>query len=91
MFELQGDLLEMITNQNHNVDLANLSDKNVKFEFAKEQYSDEKAPGNKILRDRSLVWLLKSLAILASGFSTIFLPQNPIELCDRLKLLLREK
>ena len=35
--------------------------------------------------------MLKSPAIMASGVSTIFLPENPIELCDRLKLLLQQK
>ena len=28
---------------------------------------------------------------MASGISTIFLPENPNELCDRLKFLLQEK
>ena len=28
---------------------------------------------------------------MASGISTIFLPENPNELCDRLKLLLQQK
>ena len=37
--------------------------------------------------------LLKSpgLMVSASGISTIFLSENPNELCDRLKLLLQEK
>ena len=35
--------------------------------------------------------MLKTLAIKASGNSTNFLPEKPIELCDRIKLLLQEK
>ena len=43
-------------------------------------------------RDESLIRLLKSPAIMASGISkTIFLSSDPNELCDRIKLLLQEK
>ena len=48
-FELQGDILKMITTRNYNVDLAHLSDKNLMFEFAKEVYFAEKASGIKKL------------------------------------------
>ena len=41
--------------------------------------------------DRSLIKLLKSPALMASGFSTIFLPSDPDEICHRLNLLLQEK
>ena len=54
-------------------------------------YFDERAPGNKSGRDRSLIRLLKSLAIMSSGISTIFSSSNSFELCDSLKLLLQEK
>ena len=48
--------------------------------------------GNKSDRDKSMVRLLKSPAIMASGFSkTIFLSSDADELCNRLKLLLQEK
>ena len=50
--------------------------------------------GNKSIRDRSLIKILKSPAIIisTSGISkTIVLPSDPNELCDRLKLLLQEK
>ena len=90
-FELKGDLLKMITNTKFNVDLASLSDKKLMYEFAKEMHFDLKAPGNKSTRDRKLVKLLESPAIMASGITTIFLSENPNELCDRLKLLLQEK
>ena len=62
----------MITNKNYYVDLASLSDKKLMYVFAKEMYFDVKATGNKATRDRTLVKLLKSTAIMASGISTIF-------------------
>ena len=40
---------------------------------------------------RTLLKLLKSSAIMASGVTTIYLSENPDELCNRLKLLLQEK
>ena len=53
---------------------------------------DERRVGNKSTRDRTLIKLLKSPGIMASGISkTIFLSSHPDELCDRLKLLLQEK
>ena len=91
-FELKGDLLKMITNKNFNVDLASLSDKKLLYDFAKEMHFDTKAQGNKSTRDRTLIKLQKSPAIIASGVSkTIFLSSDPDELCNRLKLLLQEK
>ena len=91
-FELKGDLLKMITNKNYNVDLASLSDKKLMYDFAKEMHFDERRVGNKSIRDRKLIKLLNSPAIMASGVSkTLFLSSDPNELCDRLKLLLQEK
>ena len=91
-FELKGDLLKMITNKNYNVDHASLSDKKLMYDFAKEMHFDLKAQGNKSTRDRTLIKLLKSPAIMASGVSnTIFLSFDADELCNRLKLLLQEK
>ena len=58
-------------------------------DFAKEMFFDVKATGNRSTRDRSLIRLLKSPAVLASGISTLFLPEKPNELCDGLKLLLQ--
>ena len=90
-FELQGDLLKMITNNNYNVDLANLSDKKLLFDFAKEKYFDEKALGNKSTSDKSLRRLFNPTGIMAFGVSTIFSNENPDELCKRLNLLQQEK
>ena len=93
-FELTGDLLEMITNSKFNVDLASLADKKLMYDFAEEMNFDQKAAGNKSVRDRKLIKLLKSpgLIVSAPGVSkTIFLSSDPDELCNRLKLLLQEK
>ena len=93
-FELKGDLLEMITNNKFNVDLASLSDKKLMYDFAKEMHFDPKASGNKSTRDRKLIKVLNSPGLMASasGISkTIFLSSDPDELCEKLKLLLQEK
>ena len=55
---------------------------------------DTKAQSNKSTRDRTLIKLLKSTGLLVSACGICkrrFLPSDPNELCDRLKLLLQEK
>ena len=50
--------------------------------------------GNKSTRGRTLIKLLKSPGSTISAsdiLSTIFLPSDPHELCDRLTFLLQEK
>ena len=59
--------------------------------FGKELKFNTKQKGLKSNRDISLINLPKSPAIMTSGSSAIFLSENPIEHCDRLKLLLQEK
>ena len=82
----------MITNKNYNVDLASLKDKKLLHDCAKEMNFDIKAQDNKSARDRTLIKILTSPSIKASGVSkTIFLSPDPYELCDRLKLLLQGK
>ena len=55
-------------------------------------YFDEKALGNKNTWDKSPIRLLQSPAIMASGISRMFLPENPNELVGvRSKLLLQGK
>ena len=54
-------------------------------------YFDVKAPGNKSTRDRTLIKILKTPAIMACGISTIFLPSDSSKLCDRLNFLLEKK
>ena len=91
-FKLEGDLLETITNYDFNVDHSNQQDRKLIYEFAKEMNFNIKEKGNKSDRDKSIIGLLKSPAIMASVVSkTIFLSSDGNELCDRLKLLLQEK
>ena len=92
VFELKGELLKMITNKSYNVNHASLSDKKLMYDFAKEMNFDKSRVGNKSTRDRTLITLLNSPVIMASGISkTIILSSDPDELCERLKLLLQEK
>ena len=90
-FELQGDLLKMITNKNCNIDLANLTEKKILYEFGIELYFDERALGKKTNTDKSPIRLLKSPAIKTPGISTIFPSGNFNEFCDRSKLSLQKK
>ena len=89
-FELKRDLLK-ISNENFNVDLASLQDQKLMYDFAEETNFDMKAQGNKSTRDRTLIKLLISPAIMASGISIVFLLSDPDELCNRIKLFLLEK
>ena len=92
VFKLDGYLLESITNYDFNVDHSNQKDRKLVYEVAKEMNFNIRQKGNKSDRDKSIVRLLKSPAIMASGISkTIFLPSDPDELCNRLKLILKEK
>ena len=59
-------------------------------EFGKEMKFDVKQKGQKSGRDKSLIKLIKSPAIMASGFSTTFLPSDSDELWERRKLSLQE-
>ena len=91
-FRLEGDLLKVITNYKFNADYSSLQDKKLIFEFAKEMNYDTKSTGRPSTRHTSIIKILESPAIMASGISkTIFLSSDPDELCERLKLLLQEK
>ena len=68
-FELQGDLLEMITNKIYKADVASLSDKKLLYDLAEEMNLDLKAEGNKSTRDRTLTKLLKSPGLMVSASS----------------------
>ena len=77
-FELKENLLKMIFKKNYNVDLASLADKKLMYDFAKEMHFDVRGQGRKSTRDGTLINLLKSPAIMASGVSnTIFLSSDP--------------
>ena len=66
-FELKGELLKMITNKIHNVDLASLAKKKLMYDSAKEMSFDVKAQGNKSNRDRTLLKSLKSPGFMVSA------------------------
>ena len=91
-FRLEGDLLKLITNYKFNADHSSPQDKKLIYEFAKEMNYDTKSTGRPSVRHTSIIKILESPAIMASGISkTIILSSDPNELCDRLKLLLQEK
>ena len=91
-FRLEGDLLKLITNYKFNADHSSPQDRKLIYEFAKEMNYDTKSTGRPSTRYTSIIKILESPAIMASGVSkTIFLSSDPNELCDRLKLLLQEK
>ena len=52
---------------------------------------DTKSTGRPSTRHTSIIKILESPAIMASGISKTILSSDPNELCDRLKLLLQEK
>ena len=91
-FRLEGDLLKLITNYKFNADHSSPQDKKLIYEFAKEMNYDTKSTGRPSVRHTSIIKILETPAIMASGISkTIILSSDPNELCDRLKLLLQEK
>ena len=91
-FKLEGDLLETVTNYDSNVDHSNPQDQKLIYEFGKEMKFDIKQKGRKSNRDKSMIRLLKSPRIMASGISNkIILSSNTDELCDRMNMLLQEK
>ena len=91
-FRLEGDLLKVITNYKINADHSSPQDKKLIYEFAKEMNYDTKSTGRPKTRHTSIIKILESPAIMASGISkTIFSSSDPDELCERLKLLLQEK
>ena len=91
-FKLEGDLLKLITDNKFNADHSSTQDKKLIYEFAKEMNYDTKSPGRPSIRHDSVVKILNSPAIMASGVSNIIiLSSDPNELCDRLRLLLQEK
>ena len=91
-FRLEGDLLKVITIYKFNIDHSSPQDKKLIYAFAKEMNYDTKSTGRPNIRHNSIIKILDSPAIMASGISrTIFLSSDADELCERLKLLLQEK
>ena len=81
-FKLDGDLLETMSNYDFNVSLSNPKDQKLLYEFGKEKNFNIKQKGRDSDRDRTLIKLYKSPAIIVSGVTTIFLSENPNEICD---------
>ena len=91
VFQLEGDLLKVMTNNKFNVDRSNQQDRKIIYEFAKEMNYDVKSIGRPGVRHKSMIRLLNQPTIMASGFTKTILSSDPDELCDRLRLLLQEK
>ena len=90
-FKLDGDLLQTMTSYDFNVNNSDPKDQKLNHEFAKEMNFNIKEKGQKSDRDEELIKLLKSPAIMASGFSNILiLSSDPDDICNRLDLLLQE-
>ena len=90
-FKLDGDLLETTTIYIINVSHSDPKDQKPIYEFGKEMNFNIRQKGRKSNRDKSVIKLLKSPAIMASGTSkTIFSSSDPDELCNRLKLLIQK-
>ena len=61
------------------------------FDFMDETHFRIHSRG-KSLRNRNLIKIyFNKINLLASGLRTIFHPEDPNELCDKLKLILQEK
>ena len=72
-------------NYKNNVDHSKQQDRKINYEFGKELKFDIKQKGRPSKRDRSLLRLIDSTAIMASGILTVFLPSDPDNLGDKLK------
>ena len=70
-FEIQEDLLKMMTYKNYFVDLAFLSDNKLTYDFAKQIYVDIRALGKEGMRDKSPIRLFKSPAIIDLSMNQI--------------------
>ena len=68
-FRLEGDLLKVVTNYKFNADHSSPQDKKLIYEFAKEMNYDTKSTGRPSTRHTSIIKILESPAILASGIS----------------------
>ena len=61
------------------------------YEFAKEVYFDKKTLLYRNTRDKPIIRMLESLAIIASWIFTVISPKNLDQLYDRKFILLQEK
>ena len=93
VFKLEGDLLEVMSNNKFNVDRSNKQNREIFREFAKEmKYNLVKNKGRPPVRHKSMIRLPNQPPTTASGYTkTIILSSNPDEFCNRVRLLLQEK
>ena len=80
-----------MTNYGFNDDQSNPQDRKTIYEFGKERKFSFEQKGRKVIRDKSLIKLLKLPTVMVLGFSTFFYSSEPDELCERSKLLLQER
>ena len=91
-FILDGDLLETLSNYDFNVDHCNPQKQKLIYVFGNEMNFNIRQKGRKSDGDKSMIRLIESPRIMASGVSiTIFLSESPDEVCNRLKLILQER
>ena len=93
-FISDGDLLETMTKYDFNVSHANPQHQELIYEFGKEMNFDMKQKGQESNRDKSMTKIIKSPSLMVSALAVseaLFLSFHPYELCDRLKVILREK
>ena len=68
-FKVDGDLIETATNYDFNVSKSDPKDQKLIYEFGKEMNFNIRQKERKSNRDKSMIKLLKSPAIKASGIS----------------------
>ena len=90
-FNLDGDLLATMKLYDFNVSHCNPQDQKLIYESGKEMNFNIEQKGRGSERDKSMIILLKSPAIMASGVTTMIMAENPDELCNGLNLLIKEK
>ena len=88
-FKFDGDLLETMKNFDFNVSHSIPQDQRLIHEFGKEMDFNIRQKGRKCHGDKSLMKLIRSPAIMASGISTKVLPSHLNEVCERWKLLVQ--
>ena len=89
-FKLDVDLSETMTNYVLYVDHCNQQDQIIIYEFGKEMKIEIRQKGRKSNRDKTVIKMPKSPAVMASGISTKILRSDPNELYDKMKLLLQK-
>ena len=80
--KVDSDLSKTRTNYKFNVDHSNPWDRKLVYEFGKEMKISIKLKGQTSNKYISQKKLPTSPAVMASRFSTIFLPENPNKICD---------